>query len=1205
MFLRKIIAQGFKSFADKVTLTLDQRNITGIVGPNGSGKSNVIDAVRWVMGEQNSKMLRGEVATDIIFSGSEKRKPLAMAEVTLVFDNRTYSAFCPVEYQGEDEIALTRRLYIDGQREYLINRRPVRLKDIAQFFAATGLGGRSYSMIQQGQVDRILQAKPEQLREILEEAAGVHIYKQRRHDADRKLQDTDTNLERIEDLVNEITTQMATLEKQANEAKRYKSLSHLIRSTEIELMSQNYATFVNKRKQLSTAREEALLKEAALQVEVEQLESKQKSIKEELEATDPELNALTEQITTLREQVAGTEAQLSTKSSILASNKENLATQTTELTQLQTQTVEYEQQIHKAREQFEQAVEEADILESQIEFFAEEKESTAEQVLILEQKIEEYQLELRAYEKKRDMSRMERQSLEKEFAETKRSMNEHTEVVTELEQHLSEHKILLDGMLLKENKLQANMDRVAADKQKIEVNLSQTQYKVEKLQATHTQKREALLATETKLGLLTSYEEKHQNDLRTFCTALPAHLQSQACYLIDHFRFHASANGLDKALLLSIESWLDRLAISSEQYIHEITLELSKHQMSGIHATLTTGAQEEVPHIPGLQPLSSFLEIIHNTNPHDLPIQDTLCGIFVAPAPLHDELIHNLPQTVQTVFFADGSVYSPKSKQLVLGTPQGAKGSLTRKQEIETLTEVSAQHKLEIERLNLQLSKHQEQLKIFEDQLHEIHQQGKSIQEQVYEIKTEVRASEQESLYKRNELERLQSQFAAQSASYETYASKLETIRQTLKNSDTCIEKNSAAIIELQTDLEDCKGRHDEAQTQWEERRLDVQTLKTRAETLREHFERDTVGQQEQIQRLEQKKSQTHKLELQTKEIENEVASLSVTLQSLLESRAACEEQLAQMRANSSETLQQLRELETQIREAQKMARECKSTSTELGLEDERVQFALSNIHTQALEKYSLVIEETTPKEIENYDAQQAGRQVSQYKKELQSLGDVNMTAIDAYEELAKRNDFIEQQRSEVLEAKEKLLLAIDEIEESTKEKFLEMFHTLNMEFSGLFPILFPRGEGSLHLTDEEDPLHSGVEIYVRLPGKKRQNMRLFSGGEKALTAIALIFALLKSKPTPFCFLDEVDAPLDETNVKRYNNVLEALADRFQFIVITHRRRTMEVLDTLFGVTMQEPGVSKVVGVDMNKSLPSHLQKSFKEKSSSTHATLN
>ena len=310
MHLKQITLVGFKSFADRVTLNFDQKNITGVVGPNGSGKSNVIDAVRWVMGEQNTKLLRGEKSTDIIFSGSEKRKPLGMAEVTLVFDNRDASVYCPEEYRYEEEIALTRRLYLDGGRELFINRKPCRLKDIVNFFIDSGVGGRSYSMIQQGQVDRILQAKPEQLREIVEEAAGIVVFKKRNEETRRKLAQVQQNLSRLEDIEKEVELRASALEEQALKAKKWQEYTERLKEKEYEYHCQSYLQQQNKRKSLQEGIETEKLKQVQFSTDIATFEAEQAEKQKLLAEKDPEFAIINEEIAKVREKLASSETEL-------------------------------------------------------------------------------------------------------------------------------------------------------------------------------------------------------------------------------------------------------------------------------------------------------------------------------------------------------------------------------------------------------------------------------------------------------------------------------------------------------------------------------------------------------------------------------------------------------------------------------------------------------------------------------------------------------------------------------------------------------------------------------------------------------------------------------------------------------------------------------------------------------------------------------
>ena len=346
---------------------------------------------------------------------------------------------------------------------------------------------------------------------------------------------------------------------------------------------------------------------------------------------------------------------------------------------------------------------------------------------------------------------------------------------------------------------------------------------------------------------------------------------------------------------------------------------------------------------------------------------------------------------------------------------------------------------------------------------------------------------------------------------------------------------------------------------------------------------------------MKKKKEALSRLRERIRESGQLQAELTGEIEAYVLQREQLGEELNRKKDANSEIVDRLRQSEAGLKEAREIQQKAQKHLSGHELELERIRLGMEGTRQQSLEKYQTDPARSEDPEDPDFSPESAGQELARLRAKAEGFGPVNMMALEEFQELKERTEFMEGQKTELTSSINLLELGIEEIEETSKNRFLKTFRSLNGEFSSLFPVLFPRGEGQIQMSDPDHPLESGVEILVRLPGKKQQNMRLFSGGEKALTAIALIFALLKSKPTPFCFLDEVDAPLDETNVGRYNSVLEALSDRFQFIVITHRRKTMEVLDTLYGVTMQEPGVSKVVGVDMSKALPGHLQKAFRE----------
>ncbi|MBQ48087.1 MAG: hypothetical protein CMP10_11660, partial [Zetaproteobacteria bacterium] len=503
MKLRKLVVSGFKSFADKVTVNFDD-GITGIVGPNGSGKSNVIDSVRWVMGEQNAKNLRGQVATDIIFAGSPQRKALGLAEVTLVFDNSEEDELCPIEYRHEAEIALTRRLYIDGTREYLINKKPCRLKDIVGFFAASGLSGRSYAMIQQGQVDRILNAKPEDIREILEEAAGTLIYKNRRLAAKKKLERTSENLSRIEDIVAELSVQLEALEGQVEKAKKWQKLSDDLKSQEISLFAHNHLYLENKLIEAQVVLTDQQDQEVSLMTELGAIEANHTELQNQLIEMDPESEALQEKASTLREYIARAESTITLAMQTLEKSEERLLVIDQEagedkdlLNKLELEQIAFEKELQEADE-------ESEVLKEQIEAYQDQVDQVDESRQVFENRLTEMRdtvrnidhllesntLRFEAVDRDRKRATVEMESTQNRVQSLSSDVDTSEQSMSELQEKISTHQSGLDDEVLRKQSLD---QEVSAKKEELQVRVQQRDELKEKylgLDARNTSLRE-------------------------------------------------------------------------------------------------------------------------------------------------------------------------------------------------------------------------------------------------------------------------------------------------------------------------------------------------------------------------------------------------------------------------------------------------------------------------------------------------------------------------------------------------------------------------------------------------------------------------------------------------------------------------------------------------------------------------------------------
>ncbi|MFK7826653.1 MAG: chromosome segregation protein SMC [Oligoflexales bacterium] len=1195
MYLKKIVSNGFKSFADKITITLDKTHITGIVGPNGSGKSNVIDAVRWVMGEQNAKMLRGEKATDIIFAGSEKRKPLGMAEVSLVFDNNEGSPFCPPEYRHEPEITLTRRLYIDGQREYFINRKQCRLKDIISFFTSTGLGGRSYSMIQQGQVDRILQAKPEQIREILEEAAGISIFKQRRNEARKKLEKTQVNLSRIEDIVAEIDRQMDTLKEQVEKAEKWQGFTQDLRQKELSLFAHNHLHFKHKEQEIRTEIEENTLKEVACVEQISVFEEKYDELKQILSDSDPELNALSEEITVLREKIASSEASLLSVDQLLENGDNQLTAFDSNLLEEQKNVLRSEQELQAVSERLEGAEKELEDIDISLESLNESFELSQEESLVYNNKINELSEELRNLERFLENNKIRRETIEKDFSRSSKIMHEHTEKLLNLEEEYSHAQILVDGMSIKRGHHRKGLEKEADDKNKLELSIKQRGEKLKFEKEKHEKLKIKFLEAKARLNSLKEID-KNSEDILGIIKKIRSENQLEELFtlLTDYIGFSPTFATLPLPVKSSFEKWAEKLIVQDEQQLADISQVLAEKKAGGIGAYILNAETEhnsltDFAKAFGLTPLSQHLIVDESM----ANIDSCLNTLYYYDA---EEIPANLNSQIPdgiTIFTSSGIAFSSK-RDIVIGA-SSEHGALSRKETIEKLRQ-------DVDSLAHKLGLWEEKIAGLENKNNEETDMLASLDKAIFEknqilleLTSELKTKEIQLLHLKEQIDVSKKEYTNLEEACDQYGSELEE----LNSSDLALsqefDQTKLNLEDAHLDADNLKDQTAEVGRQLEQKKIDHASVKSMAHTLKEHYERDQIQVSQLSEKLNKKEEERVILKTKIDESLSRQKELTQDIEDYIYRREELEERLNIKKETNAGLIEELQVIENRLKEARDLSSKAQKSVSEKGLELERVSLGIEGALAQANEKYHVDLREYDFEKIEGFDASSETRKVGSLRSKIESMGLINMMAIDEYKELTDRHDFMSAQKNEVVSSVNLLELAIEEIEEKSQSKFMDTFTTLNKEFSELFPILFPRGEAQITLTDADNPLEAGVEIMVRLPGKNRQNMRLFSGGEKALTAIALIFALLKSKPTPFCFLDEVDAPLDETNVSRYNNVLNALADKFQFIVITHRRRTMEVLDTLYGVTMQEPGVSKVVGVDMSKALPSHLQKSFKE----------
>ena len=1201
MHLKKIVIAGFKSFADKITINFD-RGITGIVGPNGSGKSNVIDAVRWVMGEQNAKNLRGEKATDIIFAGSERRKSLGMAEVSLVFDNTDDDAICPPEYRHEPEIVLTRRLYADGQREYMINRKSCRLKDIIGFFATTGLGGRSYSMIQQGQVDRILNAKPEDVREILEEAAGTTVYKKRKEEAEKKLVQTNLNLSRVDDILTEVQKHLETLETQVEKAKEFSEQSDKLKEEETSLLAHNFHHFSDQQRTIKEQHETDIAKEAETLGQTANLESRHTELQGLLDEADPEVQALQEKITISRERIASGESTLKSAGERIEYGTKRLNAIAEELAEDDANLKVLEGQVEKSRSEVSTAENSAQELNEAISNFEYEVESASEAAQVYQSRMDEHTDEIRNVERLIESNKFRSEQLDKDLTRHQQEAAQEEERLTLLSEEIKSVEVDLRAAEGRAGSTRAGLDLEIREKHDREAQVAQRYLQTKEANQLRDQLKEKYHTAKARYTSLAELEAGTTDVTGTLATLRanePTLARLTPGLLTDFIRFNSGAQELPPKAASALERWAERLVVPDLGKFNDLVRIANKHSISTLPVCVLSHAEEvdkaaaeRWSESTGAEPLSRYLSLEGKAESLG-GLTRILDRLYLLPAlVVGDEELENLPSGV-IVFTAQGVSFSDADEFVIGG--KGAAGLLSRKTELEALAAKLKEYEGDLGRAQASIDHLEYQINQDRQIVAEIDAKLQQQNRGVLEVMSALQAVQQ--LYDRKqELIQASNQSLVKN---QAQIQKLTEEREALTTSRFSLNRElSSAKTELDTIEQDAEAlleRKEEVRRQHDSKKLELARSGARAQALRDGF-LNSKAQLELLQnKLSRRYDERYRLEQDITVARQEEEQARAAIEQCIRDRDQLQEEFSVRREANAGLIEETRVIDNRLRTLREVHSGLQRGLAERNVHLERLRMALAGVTEQAQEKYHLDLSTFEFTIDPDFNHESRSRSVSRLRSKIEGMGAVNMMALKEFAEKSERRDFITKQRDEVLSSIDLLKEAITEIEETSLRKFLGIFARINTEFGQLFPILFPTGEGKLELTNPENPMIGGVEIMCRLPGKSQKSMNLFSGGEKALTAMALIFALLRTKPTPYCFLDEVDAPLDEANVGRYNRVLEALSDQFQFIVITHNRRTMEVLDVLYGITMQEPGVSKVVGVDMQKDLPGHLRKAFKE----------
>ncbi|SHJ87998.1 condensin subunit Smc [Malonomonas rubra DSM 5091] len=1168
MKIKRLDIIGFKSFVDKVSLDF-QHGITGVVGPNGCGKSNIVDAIRWVMGEQNARHLRGRAMEDIIFGGSESRKPHGMAQVSIVFDNS--AKICPPAYKDYAEIMVTRRLYRNGDSEYLINKTACRLLDITELFMDTGVGARAYSIIEQGKVGMLISAKPEERRSLIEEAAGVTKFKARKKTALRKMDATKQNMVRLGDIISEVRRQLGSLKRQAQRAEQFREYRGEAKRIELCLTGNRFqelqreVDIVSKQQKEQAeilARLDARLEDGELQLEEKQLQ---------VAVIESDLNKAQEQVFHLAAEVQRVENEMT----LGKRQREHLLEQDQEL-QAELQALSQRQQMVAA--ELEQLTEEksgyGDRLET-VEQDVEQQEEALRQSLSREQQLES-QLE------------DSRRTLMELLAEASRLANRHDEIERRLNSEQErQQQLRADSIRLQEQQqeMQEQQAQLVRKKEQVAEQQAELAEHGRYLQQQRHEKEQQRKELDDRLGELRRHLEKNRSrreSLQELERSLDGYSEGVRALLSESQRWQQVAADLFKVapeyelpLEIALGEKLQAVPVVDEQQRDDaIQILLDKQQRATLLLPTQTAAQVDFG--DGIA-LSDLVEV---TAEKQL-VERLLAGIYLVDS-VRDFTATDLPAGLLLVD-RDGGSLSWRG-ELIAGAKVADSAGLLRK-------------KRQIEELGVKISQQEEELTRQQREIDQLQDELLQLEEEQTFNSGEDHRLELQALELEKDRQGLNAELARLTERLELVAFELDQVRESetaLQEEKQQLSVGSQQSGERQQQLEEqvsgfqrllqeLRQTLDVAREELTERRVALAAMQQQRRGLDDTLQRLQNQQQEMEQRTGQLLQRQQSGGSQQQELLKTDERLRVELDLLLDKREEQQQASQRIRDNYEQQRQQLDEFRDQLRGVRSEAEELRKEVARLQLRQHELHVDAEAVRQGVLERYRVDLYEHQVPEATEDELERQQHQLQRLQRRIEALGEVNLMAIDEYKEQEERYDFLCGQRDDLNQSLADLQKAINQINRTTRRRFKETFDLVNEKFKQVFPRLFRGGQAELRLTDEDDLLETGIDIIVQPPGKRLQNVNLLSGGEKALTAVALIFSLFLIKPTPFCVLDEVDAPLDDANIDRFAEMVREMTEQSQFIIITHSKRTMSIVDTMYGVTMQEPGVSKLVSVRINE----------------------
>ncbi len=1184
MYLKSVELQGFKSFADKIYLDFNP-GITAIVGPNGSGKSNISDAIRWVMGEQSVKSLRGSRMDDVIFSGTEVRKPHGFAEVSLVIDNS--ERLFPLDYE---EVTVTRRIYRSGEGEYFINRNACRLKDIHELFMDTGLGREGYSIVGQGKIDEILSNKSEDRRRIFEEAAGITKYKYRKVEAERKLERTNENLTRVNDIMNELEGQLEPLKNQSEKAKKYLNLREELKEIEVNAAVVSIEKF---KEDLKSAEEDynAISESVStLQAETQETEDMITSLYEKIEKYDEETENLRqtkeienekaadgsnsisisianiehfkENVERIQQEIRKSERGTEQLDALIAEYKSVLSNLKCEIDDILKKKAEIENELGKTNDSFSKGSDELEKLKSQI------IDKTSE-IASLKSKIANFDILIESF----DSERINAEELLKNQKDGYIKIQEENNT---LKKRLESVFAELEALRKESEKESQNYNGLLTAAQK---------YNADKNAALAELSRDS-----SRKSVLEDMENEFDGYNRSVKSIMTAHSKGslKSCKIYGPL---SSLVSTDKKYVTAIETAMSsvsqNIVTETEQDAKKAIEYLKQNHLGRATFMPVSTIKSRTVDVSVASKLRGYIATAKELVQCDT-IYDGVVGNVLGATVVADNIDNAINMAAKCghkfrIVTLEGEIM--QSGGAMTGGSMGKNaGFLSRKAEIDTLSERIDSLKKKIEKIETEQKKNSELIVTAEINMKDVGQKLATKNEEYINLKADVQHSDK--------------YLAEANDRKETLLKDINTINTRTKEIKFDIEQSNNKIEILNKEIESLKADSESKQKDTEKIFADVQALQeqilsvtieenAKAKDIEHQNERllEVVSKKEEVEaEILEKHSQIEGFNQKIAETNTEIEKNRKDLSELADKAVAIDKRIEELSALRKSDDLKIRQLQDDTKETREKLFALGQQKVKAEAKKAKLEEELDGVFAHLWEEYELTYSEAAKlRSEEEINLVEANREIASLKSKIKALGSINIDAIEEYKNVNERFTFLAEQTNDLEKAKGELEDLIAEMIEIMKKQFSVQFANISKNFNTVFKELFGGGQATLSLADPDDVLESGVEIEAQPPGKKLQSLSLLSGGEKAFTAIALLFAILKVRPTPFCILDEIEAALDDVNVYRYADYLKKYSKKTQFIVVTHRRGTMEAANILYGVTMQEKGISKLLALNIDE----------------------